>query len=244
MTVNDLAGLVLRRWYLYVAVFAAVVVVIMSFGNSPRIYSTAAEVNFDEPVRLPSERQGRDNTETLIDFAGAVVRAYSAEHPNITLSSPNATLFGNGVGVGTSVSLYSVGSQWVVGFNRPTAVIRVAEDRPEAVAAQVRASADELAAIGRRLQRDAGVPEAAMITTSVDMHSTTIGSYGQTRTGKYKGTGVLLVLAFIAATLLAQAFERWLGSRPRRREVATSRQQRGGRSPVRLRMPRERQARS
>lgn len=208
MTVHELAGRILRRWYVYAVMLGLVLLLILLFGNSPRIYSTTAEVNFDAPAKVSSDRQNQNNTETLIDFAGAVVTTFDAKNQNIVLSSPNASVFGNGVRVGTSVSLASFGSQWETGFDRPTAVVRVAEDNPDAVASRVKIIAEQLSTIGQQLQREAGVKVPDRITTSIDLDSLSVSSFGQTRTGKYKATAVLLSVGFIAATLAAIVLDR------------------------------------
>lgn len=213
MTVHELAQLFLRRWYIFGIVLGLLLVFVLAFGKGSQVYSMTAEVNFAAPAQLPSTRQYVDNTETLIDFAGAVVGVYSSRHHNIVLSSPNASMFGNGVRTGSSVSLFSSGSQWKVSFNRPTVIVHVAGTDERQVSSQVRRIVDQLSGITRELQFEAGVKEAAYITSAADLDVVNVYSFGQTRTGKYKGSLVLLIVGFFTATFVADALDRRLSSR-------------------------------
>lgn len=215
MTMHELAGLVLRRWYVFAA-FLMLFLLVLPFTRSPDVFMTTAEVNFHTPVTLPKALHDADNTETLISFAGAVVGKYSADRENPVLSSPNASLYGNGIRNGESVALSSIGSQWQVGFDRPTAVVRVAGDSPEQVTATTQEVFVNLSTIANELQRESGVEEKKYITTAMDLDSLNVSAFGQTRTGKYKGTVVFLAVGLVASTLLADALDRWLLDRRRK----------------------------
>lgn len=210
MTMRELFSLILRRWYVYVVALLVVGVAIFSLNSSPRIYSATAELEFHAPGKRPPSLEEEDLENTLIDFTGAVVRKYDADFPNSSLSSPNATLFGNGIREGVAVEVAATGNQWVISFVRPVAVIQVASTKSADVLPTIERVAAELDATARSLQGEAGADERYYMTSAIDLDLVTVYSFGQTRTGRYLGTGTLIGVALLLATLAARGIERYL----------------------------------
>lgn len=212
MTRQEWFKLVGRRWYVYFAGILIVIVSVIGLSAAPSVYTATAELHFDSPVRLPPALEGTDQRETLTFFASAVTSKYDAGFPNVRLSSPNATLFGNGFREGVAVELAATGSQWAISNDRPVVMINVASPRSEDVLPTIRRVAGELESISRGLQRDAGAAETYQIRSSMDLDLVTISSFGQTKAGRVGGSVVLFSTSMILSTLVAQFLDeakRW-----------------------------------
>lgn len=210
MTTHQLLLLFLRRWYVYVLAILVVGLAVFSLNNSPRIYSATAELEFQAPKRLPRQVAKENPVSTLIYFTGAVVKKYDAEFPNIPLSSPNATLFGNGIHEGVAVEAAAVGNQWVINFVRPVVQIQVASSNPDEVLPTIERVAAELKDMSRSMQMEAGTDPRYFVTSDIDFNLVTVYSFGQTRTGRYLGTATLIGVALLLATLVARGIDRFI----------------------------------
>lgn len=208
MTMYELFGLVRRRWYLYAASLLIVVVTVLWLGNTPRIFTATAELEFVQPRTLPKDLVNEDQRDTLIKFAGAVAHKYDEAHPNLDLSSPSASIFGNGMREGVTVHLAAVGNQWTTSFVRPVIQIQVASANGEAVMPRIREVAAAVDSISVAMQQRAGSAKAYQITTSMDLDLVTVNSFGQTRTGRVSGAAVLLGTGMVLATMAGRLLDR------------------------------------
>lgn len=221
MTMYDLFRLVVRRWYVYALGLLIVVSTAVWLDNSPRIYTATAELQFVQPTTLPEDIAGKDQRDTLIKFAGAVARKYDDAYPNLRLSSPSASIFGNGTREGIAVHLAAVGNQWTTTFVRPVIQIQIATPDGDSVLPKIREVASKIDAIALAMQDGAGAAKNYEITTSVDLDLVTVNSFGHTRTGRVSGAGVLFGATMILATLTAIGLDKL--ARLRARPLAQSR---------------------
>lgn len=209
MTMYELFGLVKRRWYIYVAGLLVVIATVMWLGATPRIFTATAELEFVQPRTLPDDLVNEDQRDTLIKFAGAVAHKYDEEHPNLKLSSPSASIFGNGLREGVTVQLAAVGNQWTTSFVRPVIQIQVASSNGDFVLPRIHEAASAVDAISVAMQQEAGSAEAYQITTNMDLDLVTVNSFGQTRTGRVSGAAVLFGACMVLATMTGQLLDRF-----------------------------------
>ncbi|MGP5382726.1 hypothetical protein ACTXL8_11150 [Glutamicibacter arilaitensis] len=208
MTMHELFGLVKRRWYIYAAGLLVASATVMWLGTTPRVFTATAELEFVQPRKLPDDLVNEDQRDTLIKFAGAVAHKYDEAHPNLQLSSPSASIFGNGLREGTAVQLAAVGNQWTTSFVRPVIQIQVASSNGDAVLPRIREIASAVESISVAMQQQAGTTKAYQITTNMDLDLVTVNSFGQTRTGRVSGAAVLLGACIVLATITGQLLDR------------------------------------
>lgn len=208
MTTHELFLLILRRWYVFVIAIVIAGVTIFGLNSTPRIYSATAELEIQAPKSMPANIAGEDPRETLISYTGALIKRYEAEYPNDQLSSPNATLFGNGMREGVAVQAVASGNQWVINFTRSAASIQVASTQWAEVMPTIKRVATELDTVSKAMQRETGAKERYYITTSIDLDLVTVYSFGQTRTSRYLGTGTMIGVGLLLATLVAKGIDR------------------------------------
>jgi hypothetical protein len=210
MTTREVLDALARRWYVVAVGLLGSALLILAFGGAHRFYTMQTEYVLVGPgspaiAGLPDGR-----AETLINFAGVVQQRYIATHPTVTLSSPSATLFGNGVREGVSVQLSDGGSQWQHSFNRPVLIVQVIGSDPDQVEHALDGVTKDLEQITRQIQVDAGAAPNTYITVFNDAQHTEIGSFGSSHTGAVKGSGLIVLIGLGASAAAALVLDRKL----------------------------------
>lgn len=208
MTTIDFFKLVVRRWYVFAIAFAAAGFMVIQLASAPRTYIAQGQIVFEVPPAAAGQIDYMDYEPTLIAFTVAMDRQYNDYFPSIVLSSPNASLYGNGVRDGIAVEASTVGNQWEEGIDRPVLVIDTAADTPEAALSGVYQAADRIGTIATDFQRQTGSPSSGFITSTLDHSGITLSSYGRTLSGTAKGAAVALIVALVLAAFVALGLDR------------------------------------
>ncbi len=212
MTIVTFASLMARRWYLFVIALGCVLVGSFYLNSGQRVFVTTAEFVMVGPgTSLGFEPPG-DTRETLINFADVVSRTLNAEHPTYGLSSPAATLFGNGLRSGVSVRLANSGSQWNSSFASPVITVQILDSSAEKVQGQLNEVTKSINTITRDIQVGSGARPATLITADSDPTRIIISSFGPTRTSKTKGVAVMASVAVCIATIIGKGLD-WRAKR-------------------------------
>ncbi|RAN76511.1 hypothetical protein B5P43_23220 [Bacillus sp. SRB_336] len=161
MTRFELVRLLVRRWYVVLAVAVATVLGVGLVQHPTQVYSAEVNVMF-----LPPDGVLMDQTESLIYFTAMLERQFNQGHADPKVSSASATLYGAGVRQGYSVSLYDTGGQWQTNFNRPVLQVEVVDSSQAAVQAQLDEILAKIDAIATQSQALAGVKPASMIRSN------------------------------------------------------------------------------
>jgi hypothetical protein len=220
MTLADLLVLARRRWRVYALVLVAALTAAVLLQAVPRTYTAESEITFAPPADAANPNLYNSYAETMINYAGVVDRSVDGTFPATKLTAPAATLFGNGVRVGMSVGISTVGNQWMTGFDRPVIVVEVNATTEQQALVEVHQAVQRIREASQRLQDEDGVPVAQRISTLWDEREIAVGSFGNTRESILKGTAVMLCVAVVFATLVAKGSDA-IASR-RRKDVATS----------------------
>ncbi|MCP2031556.1 hypothetical protein L1277_001647 [Okibacterium sp. HSC-33S16] len=208
MTVGDLWGIILRRWY--VVAFAAICTAFLvgQVGAAKPIYWTQVSVVFLRPVDAGTTNVLAGDEDSLIHFAAIVEREYNGNHPQTPTALPEATLFGEGIREGSKVSLPNAGGQWRTNFNQPALSVQVVDQTPAAVKSTLNRVLSRIEGIVADHQKEAAVAQAAYVSTSI---SPSVPVVTQIDPRTSRATAAALGLGALLAVVLAVVADRRLG---------------------------------
>lgn len=210
MTVGDLWGILLRRWYLVAFAAMCTVLVLGQVLDAKPVYWTQVSVVFLRPVDAGSTNVLAGEEDSLVHFAAIVEREYNGNHPQAPTALPDATLFGEGVREGTKVSLPNAGGQWRTNFNEPALSVQVVGHSQEAVAAELDSVLGRVEKIVLSQQETAGVFEANYVSTST---SPSVPVISQIEPRATRAAAATVALGALLAIVLAVVTDRRLGRR-------------------------------
>lgn len=203
------------RRYAFIAGMLVACTVIIGVAGGPGVHVAKAEITFAPPASVEQTTQYQGYVETMIAFAGTVSAAYNQRYPSTKLSSPQATLFGNGLREGISVHASTTGNQWRVGLDRPVIVVTVSAPTEKDALATLHQSIARLTDITVQLQDDADVDQSMRIRTFWHEQEVRIDSFGRTPGSTAKGSVVLVVVALLVSASVTAALERRATDGPR-----------------------------
>lgn len=127
MTFRQVVTVMLRRWYVPVALILCAVGATMVLARNGGLYSTRTVVYFVhlQPNRVAIGPQNGTEDEGLIAFAGAVAAEINNGRPVTRYAWDEAPLYGAGMRQGVLVGLADVGGQWTTSYTRAEIVIQV-----------------------------------------------------------------------------------------------------------------------
>lgn len=202
-----------RRWLVVAAGLVVACVLVFRFTGQPQVYVAEAEVTFTPPASVLATTSYEGYVDTMIAFAGVVSATYNQRHPSTPLSSPRATLVGNGLHEGVSVRPSMTGNQWRVGFDRPVVVVTASAFTEEDALATVHQTVQRLADIAVQLQEDVGVDPAQRVVPVWSTQEITVDSFGPTRQSTVKGAAILALVVLLLSGLVGAALDRRRDSR-------------------------------
>lgn len=216
MTVKDLLHLGRRRWYIFALGLVCAVTGSLILKAEPWTYVARTEFVMISPANSAGVVIPEDTRTSLISFADVVTRKFNDEEPTHTLSSPSATLFGNGIRKGSSVKLLNSGTQWQSSFAGPVISVQVVGSTEAQVQNELDSIASRIARITKDVQDGRGINAKTYITSEVDPTRIVISAFGPTRTSRTKGTLLLIACALGISMLVARALDTWDLRRMRR----------------------------
>lgn len=125
MTVRDLAGAMLRRWYIVIAALTIAGVGGYHLYLGQGVYSTETVVSFVYPGETRLSRYSGLDDANLIAFAGIVARAVDNGRSPVLYSEDTAPLYGAGVRERVVVALPNSGNQWFASYQRAEVVLQI-----------------------------------------------------------------------------------------------------------------------
>jgi O-antigen ligase len=172
--------------------------------RGPTVYTARAEIAFSPPVSLSSTAPYLHYVERMIEYTTLVSREYNDRYPTVQLSSPRATLSGNGVRDGISVRPSTTGPQWEPDFDRSVIVVTVNAPSAEEAMDRVAEAVVRAERVSTDLQDRASVPARQRITSSSNPHDIELVHAGRSAASTALGAGVLAVVAVALATALTR----------------------------------------
>lgn len=167
MTVHDLLGCLIRRWYVVLVGIVLTVGGVMWIRAVPGVWFGQVNVVF----LVPSE--GRYNplsvtTQSLVSTAGAVARSVAGPDARYQATADGVTLLDEGVTHGHTVRLPNAGGQWDYRFDDPILDVQAVGATPEEAEAQMAEALAQVDQALSRLEDRAGVPETDRILTRLN----------------------------------------------------------------------------
>lgn len=164
MTAWDLARLIVRRWYV-VLVGAVITGGVAGWALiHPGVYWSQVDVVFLAPQSARYPNTLTTMSGSIVSTAGIVERVVNHARSAPETSSSTATLVGQGVTDGSSITLPDAGGQWAHNFNRQVLDVEVVGPDAADVRRRQTELIDEISAALHALQVDAGVSPENFIT--------------------------------------------------------------------------------
>ncbi len=162
MTVHELFGCLVRRWYVVLLGLALTAAAVAGVRTLPGVWFGQVNVVF----LVPSE--GRYNplsvtTQSLITTAGAVARAVAPPEQRYRVTAEGVTLLDEGIRHGHSVRLPNAGGQWDYRFDDPILDVQATGATPEEVEAEMTTALTSIEEQLRAFEDRAGVIESGRI---------------------------------------------------------------------------------
>lgn len=211
MSFYDVAGAMLRRWYvpfLTLAVAAGLWVIWASDGGC---FTTSTVVSFTLPARATLLPESGSEDESVIAFAGVVANEINAGRPAPRYASRDAPLYGVGVRRGVIVGLPDSGGQWASAFARAEIEIQIVGRTYEEVRERQAALLDRVFQITRDQQSAAASKER--IRANVVPLTSGIQEVKATRSSRLLALGALVFCALLVAGWLCLRLDRWQDAR-------------------------------
>ena len=125
MTIRELMGAMLRRWYVVVVVVALASAGGYLLHRNAGVYTTQTIVSFMLPDKTSlSQNSGLDDA-SVIAFAGTVAQEVNNGKAPTRYSTDDAPFYGAGVRKGVLVTIPNAGNQWVSSYLRAEVELQI-----------------------------------------------------------------------------------------------------------------------
>lgn len=215
MTVKDMIGLALRRWYVFAVAVACASLSIVALNSSNLVFVAQTEFVMVAPGASADFDAPGETRETLVAFADVVVRQLNADDPTEHLSSPSSSMFGNGIRHGVSARLSDSGTQWKSAFQSPVISVQVVDSSDRGVQQQLDAISTRIVRITHDIQQSSGAKPSSFIHAATDPTRIVISSFGPTRTSKIKAYAVLTAVSLCISMIIAVGMDQRVSRRQR-----------------------------
>lgn len=227
MTVREVLGVLVRRWYVLLAVLGVAALVAVGLLRDGGIYTTRTVVAFTLPATTTLTFSNGLDDANVIAFAGAVAQEVNNGRPPARYSTDEAPLYGAGLREGVLVSLPNAGNQWVSSFLRAEVELQVVGRTREWVEEQQTALVDRVLVAAEQQQVVAAIPPESRIAASVVPLTRQIEFVGPSRSTELIAVAAIGVAGLIVGCWLSVAADRGLrrharrrGAGPRRRSLS------------------------
>ncbi len=223
MTVVRLLRLIRTRWWLVAGGLVATALFVALAAGGQTVYSAKATLTVQAPTDTARPRpwMSVDPVADPIPATGVLVALVNGTHPLVRSTSPDATLYGEGLRRATSARLLNTGSQWVSIVRDPVIEIEVVDsDEPRAASAltaEVARVTSELDA----LQENLAVADPQRLTLVLTPAEP---SFAAVPSSRARAMGATLMAGLCLTIALAYWGDRWLrGLRQRHQASVTVR---------------------
>lgn len=208
MTLRDVVQAVLRRWYIVVVLVGIGVAGAFALHSDGGSYATRTSIVFTLPGQAALLPGSGATDDRVIAFAANVAQEINGGRPAESYATADAPAYGAGVREGVWVGLPNHGGQWVDSFGLAQIEIQIVARTEAAVydKQQELLLRVEQLAVGQ--QREAGVSDAELITTSVVPLTARIDHVTPSRSATVIAFGAIGAAAAIVGVWLAVLLDR------------------------------------
>ena len=212
----------LRRWYVIVAVLVALLPGMLYVHNASGVYYSTVNMTFlPPPGTVGGGNSLRAESGSTVYYAALVERTFSQGPNSIEVPHPTgAHLYATGVRHGISVYLPNAGGQWQTNFNVAELRIEVVGTSENEVMEKMTSTISMLKQLSGQPQVEIGVIDESWITTDISPAVPAVG-FAWIRNGRAELAMVALMLGTaLAAAKTADVIIAKLGIMRRRRIAA------------------------
>jgi hypothetical protein len=191
MTSRGMIALLARRWYLLLLGAALTMAGTYVTIQRPGVYWTGYNVVVLAPTEKYYDNQLVDAHHDMARVAGVFVREYNGTHPGLLTASSDTRLYGEGERSAVQVRMANQGSQWKPLYPVPVIDVEVVDSSPELVASRAQATLQQVDAIVRRYQDQAGVAPGWRIVALTSPTDPGISYHNGSRARAAAASGVL-----------------------------------------------------
>ncbi|TQJ30603.1 hypothetical protein [Microbacterium sp. SLBN-146] len=221
MTIRELLGVVLRRWYVVVIVVLCAALATFAFMRDGGSYTTRTLVTFMLPEKtIFAPGNGLDDA-SVIGFAGSVAQELNEGKAPRRYSEDGAPLYGAGAREQTLVTLANAGNQWVASYLRAEIEIQIVGRTEEEVTVRQAEMIDRALQVTDSQQDMLGIPEESRISASVVPLSLQVEHVAPNRMQQILAAAAMLAASVLVGFWLSVALDRTL-RRPRARRTASA----------------------
>lgn len=199
MTVRPALGVLVRRWYVVLAVLLVFGWLYGQLKDQGAVYATHTTVTFTLPSYASLSAYSGTTNDSVITFAGAVVSQINAGHSPRIYSEADAPVYGAGIRQGELVALHDAGNQWNSYFPSASIDVQVVGPSVEWVHARQQAALSRIKQVSQAQQAAQDTKVNERMTATVDPLSTEIYRIGPSRS---EGLVALAAMG-LAATICA-----------------------------------------
>lgn len=224
MTIWDLGGVLVRRWYLLLLGLLCTAIACMVVNGQPGVYFSRAEVVLLVPPGLGDRNTLTTTSSDAVVLAGVVAKIINGAESEPRAASPEVTIVGRGVDDGYSLQLPDLGGQWAPSFPRQVLDVQVAGPDAEAVHERMQGLIERIDNELSTLQIDANVAPSERISAQSTPSQPSVVYLGGSRTRALAMTALVgLTMTLGAIAIIDRLIDRHggpTGARERRAHPA------------------------
>jgi hypothetical protein len=216
MTLGELGGIVLRRWYVVSAAFIAALLLGGVLWSQSGVYSTRTVVSLTFPFESTLTPDNATSNESVVAFAGAVAAQISPETETVRYSAGDAPYYGAGLRQGVLVGLRDEGSQWAPSYGSAVIEIQIVGPTERWVADRQKRILDRVAASTEERQSDVASGIDDRVVARVDPLTTQIEHITPSRLALLTAVGAIALAGALVGGWGAYVIEQFTRRRRRR----------------------------
>lgn len=209
MTLRDILGRMLVRWYMTLTVLAAAGCLTFAQNAHSGCYTTDTVVTFLLPNKSALQRYNGLTDSNVISFAGAIANEVNKRQPPQPYADADAPYYGAGLRRAVWVGVPSTGGQWMAAFSTATIEIKVVGPSATWVAQRQKAALTEIQAAV--LVRQAATPRSGRISATVEPVSTGIYRISPSRSSRFMAYFAMSVAGIIGSAIASTALDGLIG---------------------------------
>lgn len=192
-----------KRWYVAAAVVVCTVPAVLIAQRAQGVYYSAFSVSVMMPPGATAGNPLWTGSDGMVPYAALVQRMVTGDDAHTAIETVAAPLYGTGARNATRIYLPNSGGQWRSAFRSPDIMVEIVGPTRSEVAARSAQAVVDIERASQRPQREMGVPERALITTSVSPPTPWVAYVGIRTARAVVGIAALALAVCVGAAVVA-----------------------------------------